>query len=114
MLALEVRTKIGALDLDVHLEVPAGACTALAGPSAAGKTSALRVVAGLLRPRRGRVTCGEDVWLDTAAGVDVHPERRATGFLFQDYALFPHLSAWRNVAYALAGPWRGRERRARA
>ena len=113
MLALEASTQIGALDLDVHLEVSAGTCTALAGPSGGGKTSALRVTAGLLRPRRGRVTCAEDVWLDTATGVDIHPERRAVGFVFQDYALFPNLTAWRNVAYAIDSPRRERESRAR-
>ena len=113
MLALEARTPVGALDLDMQLDIPAGSCTALAGPSGAGKTSALRVAAGLLRPRHGRVSCGEEVWLDTAAGIDVHPERRCVGFVFQDYALFPNLSAWRNVAYAVAGPRRGRERTAR-
>jgi molybdate transport system ATP-binding protein len=61
----------------------------------------LRVVAGLVQPREGRVTVDGEVWTDTAAGVSMPPERRRCGYLFQDYALFPHLSAWRNVAYAL-------------
>jgi molybdate transport system ATP-binding protein len=59
------------------------------------------VIAGLLRPRSGRVECAGAVWLDTAAGVNVAPEQRRCGYVFQDYALFPHLSAWRNVAYPL-------------
>jgi ABC-type sulfate/molybdate transport systems ATPase subunit len=63
----------------------------------------LRVVAGLVRPREGRVAVDGEVWTDTAAGVSVPPDRRRCGYLFQDYALFPHLSAWRNVAYALPG-----------
>src|SRR5205085_11519459 len=83
----------------VGFEVAAGAPLALAGPSGAGKTTVLRVIAGLSRPRAGRVECN-DVWLDTARGVDVPPERRGCGLVFQDQALFPHLSAWRNVAYA--------------
>jgi molybdate transport system ATP-binding protein len=99
-----------ALALDVELEVADGECLALVGPSGAGKTSVLRAVAGLLRPERGVVRCGDEVWLDTAARVSLPPERRACGYLFQEYALFPHLSAWRNVAYGLArGPGR-RER----
>jgi molybdate transport system ATP-binding protein len=101
VLRLEVNTRVGVLALDVALSVEAGECLALAGPSGAGKTSVLRVAAGLLRPERGIVRCGEETWLDTERGIDVPPERRGCGYLFQEYALFPHLSAWRNVAYAL-------------
>ena len=115
MLALEARARLGGLELDVGIEVPAGECLALAGPSGAGKTSVLRVVAGLLRPAAGRVACGDEVWLDTAAGIDLPAERRRCGYVFQEYALFGHLSAWRNVAYALREAPRGeRESRARA
>ena len=92
---------VGSLDIAVELEVDAGECLALAGPSGAGKTSILRIVAGLLTPASGTVRCGDQTWLDTAAGVDVAPERRRCGYLFQDYALFPHLRAWQNVAYPL-------------
>jgi molybdate transport system ATP-binding protein len=59
------------------------------------------VIAGLVRPLNGRVAVDGEVWTDIPAGVWVPPERRRCGYLFQDYALFPHLSAWRNVAYAL-------------
>jgi molybdate transport system ATP-binding protein len=90
--------------------VAAGECLALAGPSGAGKSTVLRIVAGLLRPRAGRVTCGEDLWLDRSAGVDLPPEQRRCGYLFQDYALFPHLTPWQNVGYGL--PRRGRKERA--
>ena len=115
MLRLEARTRLGALELDAAVEVPAGACLALAGPSGAGKSSVLRVVSGLLRPAAGRVVCGEEVWLDTAAGIDLPAEQRRCGYVFQEYALFGHLSAWRNVAYALREiPRREREPRARA
>ena len=102
---------MGALVLQVSLAVEAGETLALAGPSGAGKSSVLRAVAGLLRPRAGRVECGGVAWFDAAAGVDVPPERRGCGYLFQEYALFPHLSAWRNVAYGLP---RGADRRAAA
>jgi molybdate transport system ATP-binding protein len=94
--------------------VPSG-CLALAGPSGAGKTTLLRVVAGLVRPRIGRVTVDGELWTDVAAGVHVPIEQRRCGYLFQDYALFPHLSAWRNVAYALPDvPRRLRRSRAEA
>jgi molybdate transport system ATP-binding protein len=114
-LAVEARTALGDLDLDVALTAQPGECLALCGPSGAGKSSVLRTVAGLLHPAAGRVTCGGDTWLDTDADIDVPPERRRCGYLFQEYALFGHLSAWRNVAYALHETPRGeRETRARA
>jgi molybdate transport system ATP-binding protein len=110
VLRVEASTSLGALELDVALEVGAGECLAIAGPSGAGKTSVLRVAAGLLRPARGLVQADGDTWLDTERGVDVPPEHRSCGYLFQEYALFPHLSAWQNIAY----PLRGRDRRERA
>ena len=113
MLSVEARAALGAFDLDVALAVADGDCLALAGPSGAGKSTVLRIVGGLLRPDRGVVRCGDRVWLDTAAGVDVAPERRGCGFVFQDYALFGHLRAWQNVAYGMRDLPR-RERRERA
>ena len=101
MLRAEAQTRLGSLDLDVALEADSGKCLALAGPSGAGKSSILRVIAGLLRPRQGRVECNGTLWLDTASGTNLAPEQRRCGYVFQDYALFPHLSAWRNVAYPL-------------
>jgi molybdate transport system ATP-binding protein len=110
MLSLALETPVGAVELSLELEVPDGDCLALAGPSGAGKTSVLRAVAGLLRPARGRVECGGETWLDTEARIDVAPERRGCGYVFQDYALFGHLSAWRNVAYGLRDVPRARRR----
>jgi molybdate transport system ATP-binding protein len=110
VLRAELAGRIGALTLDTELEVAPGETLALAGPSGAGKTSVLRAIAGLLRPERGRVVCGGERWLDTAARIDLPPERRGCGYLFQEYALFPHLSAWRNVAYGLPRAERRRER----
>jgi molybdate transport system ATP-binding protein len=110
LLHVEARTSLGDLDLDVSLSVEAGACLALAGPSGAGKSTLLRVVAGLLRPEHGIVRCGEETWLDTEQSIDLPPERRRCGFVFQDYALFEHLSAWQNVAYGLRSLPRERRR----
>jgi len=110
VLRVEARTRLGALDLDLTVEVAPGECLAVAGPSGAGKTSLLRVAAGLLRPEHGLVEAGGETWLDTRRSLDLPPERRRCGYLFQEYALFPHLSAWQNVAY----PLRGSDRRQRA
>ena len=82
-----------------ELSVPAGETLALVGPSGAGKTTTLRVVAGLLRPQSGSVTLGERVLLDTERGVDVASEHRRVGYLFQEYALFPHMDVRANVRF---------------
>jgi molybdate transport system ATP-binding protein len=113
VLRCEARTRLGDFALDLAAEVGAGECLALAGPSGAGKSTVLRVVAGLVRPDDGAVRCGDEVWLDTARGVNLAPERRRCGYVFQDYALFEHLTAWQNVAYGLRHVARG-ERRAQA
>jgi len=110
VLSVEASTAVGQLRLEVALEVAPGECLALAGPSGAGKTSVLRVVAGLLRPDHGTVRAGGAIWLDTTRDIELPAERRRCGYVFQDFALFPHLSAWQNVAY----PIRGRDRRERA
>jgi molybdate transport system ATP-binding protein len=113
LLRVEAHHWLGALEIDVELTVKRGECLALAGPSGAGKTSILRVAAGLLRPEHGRVDANGETWLDTARGIDLPPEHRRAGYVFQHYALFPHLSAWQNVAYPVRGLLKP-ERRARA
>jgi molybdate transport system ATP-binding protein len=113
VLHAELDHAVGDVKLQVRFDVAPGHCLALAGPSGAGKTTVLRLLAGTLRPDEGRVTQGEEVWVDTGEGLCWAPERRRCGYVFQDYALFPHLSAWRNVAYGLrSAP--ARERRAAA
>ena len=113
MLRAELAHAVGGIDLDVRFAVERGRCLALAGPSGAGKSTILRLLGGIVRPDRGRITCDGDVWVDTASGAWWPPERRRCGYVFQDYALFPHLSAWRNVAYGLRSK-PARERRAAA
>src|SRR5215208_3508244 len=101
MLSLALETRAGAVELALALDVRKGECLTLAGPSGAGKTSVLRAIAGLLRPASGQIACDGETWLDTTAEIDVAPERRRCGYVFQDYALFGHMSAWRNVAYGI-------------
>ena len=96
-LALDVSLPLRGFELALALDVER--TVALVGPSGAGKTSVLRVVAGLARAH-GRIALGDDVWLDSARGVDLRPEERRVGLVFQEYALFPHLSVRGNVAYA--------------
>ncbi|MGI8730877.1 MAG: ABC transporter ATP-binding protein [Solirubrobacteraceae bacterium] len=113
-LAVEAHTALGALELDVDLRVAPGECLALAGPSGAGKSSVLRIVAGLLDPRAGSVRCADETWLDTRRGVNLAPDRRRCGYVFQEYALFAHLSAWQNVAFGMRGDVPRGQRRERA
>ncbi|MFO1357662.1 ATP-binding cassette domain-containing protein [Plasticicumulans sp.] len=76
------------------------------GPSGAGKSVTIQAIAGLIRPQRGRIVLGERVLFDAARGIDVPARSRDVGYLFQDYALFPHLSVEHNVGYALRRwPW---------
>src|ERR687884_1706860 len=83
--------------------------TVLFGPSGAGKTTVLRCLAGLDRPQ-GVLRFGDETWVDAKAGTFVPPQRRGVGLLFQDYALFPHLTVAENVGYALAGAGRAGRR----
>jgi len=92
---------LGELDLEVELGVATGELVVLLGPNGAGKTTLLRALAGLVPPHRGRVVLDGAVLDDLATGEHVPTERRPIGFVFQDYLLFPHLSALENVAFGL-------------
>ena len=107
-LVFEATADLGDFHLEAAFDVAPRETLVLVGPSAAGKSTCLALIAGLRRAARARVTCGADVWCDTAAGIDRTPEGRRVGFMFQEYALFPHLRVLGNVAY---GPRaRGRTR----
>ena len=103
----------GPIPLDIEFSCDPGDVLAIFGPSGSGKTTILRAIAGLAQPAYGRVQSGADTWTDTAAGVSWPPHRRAVGFVFQEYALFPHLTALGNVTTALGHLPRA-ARRARA
>jgi molybdate transport system ATP-binding protein len=83
------------LELALHVD----GVVALAGPSGAGKTTVLRAIAGLVRPDSGRIALGGTTWFDARARVDLPPEKRSVGLVFQDHALFPHLTVAENVAF---------------
>ncbi|MBK6406820.1 MAG: ABC transporter ATP-binding protein [Holophagales bacterium] len=90
-----------AISADLVLPGGDGPVTVLFGPSGSGKTTVLRALAGLDRPDEGTIVQGDETWLDTARGVFVPARHRRVGLLFQDYALFPHLTARQNVAFGL-------------
>lgn len=101
-MALEVmiRTR-STIPLDLDFRVEAGELLALVGHSGSGKTTVLRTIAGLWRPELARVQVNGSTWLDTTAGVNQPTHRRRVGVVFQNYALFPHLTAVQNVASAI-------------
>lgn len=102
------------IPLDATFDCRPGELLALTGPSGSGKSTLLRCIAGLERGARGRIACAGNVWLDSDRRVNSTPQRRSVGIVFQQYALFPHLSALGNVTAALGHRPRGaREARAR-
>ncbi len=105
----QLHAHFGDMLLDVSIEVERGTFVSLYGKSGAGKTSILRMLAGLMQPESGYIEVGGEVWLDTQKGVALKPQRRNLGFVFQDYALFPNMSVRENLLFALA---RGQNKKA--
>src|SRR6185312_3949462 len=97
-LSAEFALPLRSFGLELALEVDR--TVALVGPSGAGKTSVLRAVAGLVRPSSGRIALDGETWFDAAAGVFLRPDERRVGLVFQEYALFPHMTVRQNVGYA--------------
>ncbi|MGH2996518.1 MAG: ABC transporter ATP-binding protein [Gaiellaceae bacterium] len=98
-LHVDLALPLRAFALELALEVAPGRTLALVGPSGAGKTTLLRAIAGLARPERGRIGLGDGAWFDSEQGVDLPPERRSVGLVFQEYALFPHMTVAQNVSF---------------
>jgi molybdate transport system ATP-binding protein len=90
--------------------------TILFGPSGSGKTTTLRAIAGIVTPDTGRISVGDELYFDSETGTNLAIQKRRIGYVFQDYALFPHLTAEQNVAYGIKGEPHaaGRLERARA
>ncbi len=114
VVSFEARTA-SPIPLDLAFSLRAGEVTALFGASGSGKTTVLRTIAGLWRPAGARVTCDGTTWYDSARRIHLPPHRRRVGLVFQDYALFPHMTALANVMAGLTHlPKAEREARARA
>jgi molybdate transport system ATP-binding protein len=92
-------------DLDVAFRSNARRLV-LFGASGAGKSLTLKAMAGLLEPEAGHVRIGDQTLFDSAGGIDVAPQQRRLAYLFQDYALFPHLTVAQNIGFGLHGGWR--------
>ena len=100
-LTARIEKRFGAFQLAVDLMAETGQPLALLGASGCGKSVTLKCIAGIERPDRGRIELDGRVLFDSEAGIDLPPQRRRVGFLFQSYALFPHMTVERNVAVCL-------------
>ena len=98
VLAVDVEKRLGAFTLAARFEATGGV-TALFGPSGAGKTTLVNMIAGLVTPDRGSIMLDDQVLFDAAAGINLPPHRRRIGYVFQEDRLFPHLSVRQNLDY---------------
>jgi len=94
------RLSVPLRDFELGLSLAVDSTVALIGPSGSGKTTVLNAIAGLVEPDGGRIRCDEETWFDADRKVFVPPEERRVGLVFQDYALFPHLTVRQNIEYA--------------
>ena len=92
----------GTMDLEINIEIPNKSFVTLYGPSGAGKTSTLRAIAGLLKPDDGELKVNGISWFHSAEKINLPPQKRKVGYVFQDYALFPHMTVQQNLQYACA------------
>ncbi len=95
--------------LDAEYRLKEGGFLGIRGPSGSGKTTLLRCLAGLYVPDSGIIRIGEETWYSAREGLSLPPQRRSVGFVFQDYALFPHMTVQRNVTYATGNRARAME-----
>ncbi|MES2427453.1 MAG: ATP-binding cassette domain-containing protein [Bacteroidota bacterium] len=86
--------------LKIDHQFATGSITKIYGPSGAGKTTFLKIIAGLTSPEKGRILINGLTWLDTDANINLSPQKRMPGFVFQDYALFPNMTALEHLRYA--------------
>ncbi len=110
LLHIDIRGRAGTFDIDAQFESAAGT-TALFGRSGAGKSTILAMLAGLLRPREGVIEVAGQTFFDSHAGINLPPEARHVGFVFQDARLFPHMSVAQNLTYAMGRLPRNRRKR---
>jgi molybdate transport system ATP-binding protein len=104
MISIDIEKKLKAYQgqqvLKIAAQFPAGSITKIYGPSGAGKTTFLKIIAGLTDPEKGKITVDNTIWLDTEANISLSPQKRKVGFVFQNYALFPNMTVQQHLEYA--------------
>jgi molybdate transport system ATP-binding protein len=100
-IAIEKSLKVyqGKQVLKISHRFAPGSITKVYGPSGVGKTTFLKIIAGLITPERGKIVVNDNVWLDTDSNINLWPQKRMPGFVFQDYALFPNMSILEHLRY---------------
>ena len=105
MIALNFQKKLiaanGKMLLSVETLIKEGSLVTLFGKSGAGKTTILRILAGLTQPDFGKISVHNSIWLDTQNNINLKPQKRKVGYVFQDYALFPNMTVKENLEFAL-------------
>ncbi|GAA0730638.1 sulfate/molybdate ABC transporter ATP-binding protein [Aquimarina litoralis] len=96
-----LRSATGKMNLAIELDFKRGQFVTLYGPSGAGKTTTLRIIAGLLSPDKGSIEVNDCIWFDNERKINRVPQQRKIGYVFQDYALFPHMTVRKNLEFAL-------------
>jgi molybdate transport system ATP-binding protein len=104
MIRIDIEKKLttyqGQQVLKIAHEFVPGSVIKIYGPSGAGKTTFLKTIAGFVKPEKGIIIVNNETWLDTPAGIDMSPQKRMAGFVFQDFALFPNMSVKQHLQYA--------------
>ncbi|MFI5160687.1 MAG: ATP-binding cassette domain-containing protein [Sphingobacteriales bacterium] len=104
MISVDIEKKLKAYSgqqvLKIAAQFPLGSITKIYGPSGAGKTTFLKIIAGLIEPEKGKIIVDDSVWLDTNSKISLSPQKRKTGFVFQNYALFPNMTVQQHLEYA--------------
>ncbi len=105
MIQLSIHKKLGgandSLKLEINETIRKGELITLYGASGSGKTTLLRILAGISEAEKGTIHCFNKTWLDSEKGINIKAQQRKIGFVFQDYALFPNMTVWENLKFAL-------------
>jgi molybdate transport system ATP-binding protein len=104
MISIDIEKKLkvyqGQRLLKIAAGFPTGSITKIYGPSGAGKTTFLKIMAGFIQPEKGKIVSDNLTWLDTSAKINLPPQKRKAGFVFQEYALFPNMTVQQHLEYA--------------
>jgi molybdate transport system ATP-binding protein len=104
MISIDIEKKLKAYKgqqvLKISAQFQSGSITKISGPSGAGKTTFLKIIAGLIEPEKGKIKVDDAIWLDTTAKISLSPQKRRVGFVFQNYALFPNMTVRQHLEYA--------------
>jgi molybdate transport system ATP-binding protein len=105
MISLKIKKRLHGAEDEIHLDIDTfvndGEMLTITGPSGSGKTSVLRMVAGLMNPESGSVVVGKETWFDSSGKINIKPQNRSIGMVFQEYSLFPNMSVRENLEFAL-------------